>query len=109
MDQIIKTAAAARPTNGRAGLLPAIPVTDGELLMRYSHHGDERAFAELVEKHGRLVWSVCWQVLREHHEIEDAFQATFFILAKRARTIRSSIRCAAGCTAWLIARRYVRG
>ncbi|MDZ4658319.1 MAG: sigma-70 family RNA polymerase sigma factor [Bythopirellula sp.] len=70
-------------------LLPAIAITDGELLMRYARHGDEAAFATLVEKHGRLVWTVCWQVLRQHHEIEDAFQSTFFILAKRARSIRS--------------------
>jgi RNA polymerase sigma factor (sigma-70 family) len=72
-----------------AVLVPPIPVTDGELLMRFARHGDDAAFTQLVEKHGRLVWTVCWQVLRQHHEIEDAFQATFFILAKRARSIRS--------------------
>ena len=89
MSRIIRKPA-LRPSNGTAvAVLPAIPVTDGELLMRYARHGDDGAFAELVEKHGRLVWTVCWQVLRQHHEIEDAFQATFFILAKRARTIRS--------------------
>ena len=71
-------------------LIPAIAITDGELLMRFARHGDQAAFTTLVEKHGRLVWAVCWQVLREHHEIEDAFQSTFFILAKRARSIRSS-------------------
>ncbi len=70
-------------------LIPTIAITDGELLMRFSRHGDQAAFTTLVEKHGRLVWAVCWQVLREHHEIEDAFQSTFFILAKRARSIRS--------------------
>jgi RNA polymerase sigma factor (sigma-70 family) len=74
---------------GPAVLVPPIPVTDGELLMRFARHGDDAAFTQLVEKHGRLVWTVCWQVLRQHHEIEDAFQATFFILAKRARSIRS--------------------
>ncbi len=71
-------------------LIPAIAITDGELLMRFARHNDQAAFTTLVEKHGRLVWAVCWQVLREHHEIEDAFQSTFFILAKRARSIRSS-------------------
>lgn len=70
-------------------IVPAIAITDGELLMRFAHHGDEQAFATIVEKHGRLVWAVCWQVLREHHAIEDAFQSTFFILAKRAHSIRS--------------------
>jgi RNA polymerase sigma factor (sigma-70 family) len=89
MSRIIRKPA-LRPASGTTvAVLPPIPVTDGELLMRYARHGDDRAFAELVEKHGRLVWTVCWQVLRQHHEIEDAFQATFFILAKRARTIRS--------------------
>jgi RNA polymerase sigma factor (sigma-70 family) len=72
-----------------AAIVPAIAITDGELLMRFAQHGDEQAFAALVEKHGRLVWAVCWQVLRQHHEIEDAFQSTFFILAKRAGSIRS--------------------
>jgi RNA polymerase sigma factor (sigma-70 family) len=76
-------------TPSPAVLVPPIPVTDGELLMRFARHGDDAAFTQLVEKHGRLVWTVCWQVLRQHHEIEDAFQATFFILAKRARSIRS--------------------
>jgi RNA polymerase sigma factor (sigma-70 family) len=76
-------------TPSPAVLIPPIPVTDGELLMRFARHGDDAAFTQLVEKHGRLVWTVCWQVLRQHHEIEDAFQATFFILAKRARSIRS--------------------
>lgn len=71
-------------------LIPAIAITDSELLMRFARHNDQAAFTTLVEKHGRLVWAVCWQVLREHHEIEDAFQSTFFILAKRARSIRSS-------------------
>jgi RNA polymerase sigma factor (sigma-70 family) len=70
-------------------LVPAIAITDGELLMRFAKYGDQQAFAALVEKHGRLVWTVCWQVLREHHAIEDAFQSTFFILAKRAKSIRS--------------------
>jgi RNA polymerase sigma factor (sigma-70 family) len=76
-------------TPSTAVLVPPIPMTDGELLMRFARHGDDAAFTQLVEKHGRLVWTVCWQVLRQHHEIEDAFQATFFILAKRARSIRS--------------------
>lgn len=70
-------------------VIPTIAMTDGELLMQYARHGDEAAFAQIVQKHGRLVWSVCWQILRQHHEIEDAFQSTFFILAKRAGSIRS--------------------
>jgi RNA polymerase sigma factor (sigma-70 family) len=83
MERILENVAAATI------VIPPIPTTDGELLMQFARHGDQAAFAQLVQKHGRLVWTVCWQVLRQHHEIEDAFQSTFFILAKRARSIRS--------------------
>ena len=62
--------------------------TDGELIMRFVRHRDHEAFAQIVERHGRLVWIVCRQVLGQHHDVEDAFQATFLILAERARSIR---------------------
>jgi RNA polymerase sigma factor (sigma-70 family) len=73
----------------------AIVATDGELLMRFSQHRDHDAFAEIVERHGRLVWMICRQVLRHQQDVEDAFQATFLILARRARTIRASDSVAA--------------
>src|SRR5207248_1669100 len=62
---------------------------------RFVRHHDHWAFAEIVERHGRLVWMICRQVLRHHQDVEDAFQATFLILAQRARTIRSSDSTAA--------------
>ncbi|TWU29654.1 sigma-70 family RNA polymerase sigma factor [Bythopirellula polymerisocia] len=76
------------PTGNASAAVLDIPPTDGELLMRYRCHGDEEAFTELVEKHGPMVWTLCWQILRHHQDREDAFQATFLILAKRADTIR---------------------
>ncbi len=75
-----------------------IVATDGELLMRFVRHGDQNAFAEVVERHGRLVWMVCRQILRQHQDVEDAFQATFLILAQRAQAIRAADSAAA----WLL-------
>jgi RNA polymerase sigma factor (sigma-70 family) len=67
-----------------------IVATDGELLMRFVRHRDHDAFSQIVERHGRLVWMICYQVLRHLQDVEDAFQATFLILAERAHTIRAS-------------------
>ncbi|MEQ8838808.1 MAG: sigma-70 family RNA polymerase sigma factor, partial [Lacipirellulaceae bacterium] len=73
----------------------AIPPTDGERLMRFVRHRDEAAFAEVVESHSTLVWSVCWQILRQRQDAEDAFQATFLILARKAHTIKANDSAAA--------------
>lgn len=78
-----------------ASALPAAPVapivaTDGERLMRFRRHQDEAALAEVVEAHAPMVWGVCSQVLRHRQDIEDAFQATFLILARKAGAIRAA-------------------
>ncbi|WP_422925059.1 sigma-70 family RNA polymerase sigma factor [Singulisphaera sp. PoT] len=65
-------------------------LSDRQLLERYvSGSGDvaERAFASLVERHGPLVLRTCRGVLGEVHEAEDAFQATFLILSRRAGSL----------------------
>ncbi len=64
--------------------------SDGELLDRFVARDDETrsaAFEVLVHRHGPMVLDVCRNVLRNDHEAEDAFQATFLILARQARSI----------------------
>jgi RNA polymerase sigma factor (sigma-70 family) len=62
-------------------------LTDGQLLRAFIVQREETAFSELVRRHGRLVLHVCRQVLRHEQDAEDAFQATFLVLAKKAESI----------------------
>jgi RNA polymerase sigma factor (sigma-70 family) len=66
---------------------PADEPGDGELLGRFVRDHDEESFAALVRRHGPMVFDVCLRILREPHDAEDAFQATFLVLARRAGTI----------------------
>jgi Sigma-70 region 2 len=69
----------------------ATGMTDRELLDQFlarRDEGAEAAFAALVARHGPLVWSVCRSISSDSHSAEDAFQATFLILVRKAGSIR---------------------
>jgi RNA polymerase sigma factor (sigma-70 family) len=62
-------------------------MTEWQLLERFVSANDPDAFRVLIDRHGPMVLGVCRSVLREQHDVEDAFQNTFLALARHARTI----------------------
>src|SRR5690348_9482135 len=62
--------------------------SDGELLESFIRDWDGDAFAHLVHRHGAMVWGVCGRALADCHDREDAFQAVFLVLLRKASSVR---------------------
>jgi RNA polymerase sigma factor (sigma-70 family) len=73
---------------GLVAVLHDRAATDRDLLERFVSRRDEAAFAALLERHGAMVLGVCRRVLHDAHDAEDACQATFLALARKAPSVR---------------------
>ena len=69
-----------------------LPTGDGALLASFLATGDEAAFEAIVARHGSMVLGVCRRVLGDRHDADDAFQATFLVLVRKARQLRDADR-----------------
>jgi RNA polymerase sigma factor (sigma-70 family) len=71
--------------------------SDRQLVERVLGQRDGAALQAIVHRHGAMVYRVCWRVLRHTQDTEDAFQATFLVLAQKLRTVRKH----ASLASWL--------
>lgn len=85
-------------------------LNDRDLVRRFIQDADESAFAAIVQRYQRLVMSVCRRVIGHEAEAEDAFQATFIVLARRPKSIRlaDSLSSWLYTVAWRTSRRLVK-
>jgi RNA polymerase sigma factor (sigma-70 family) len=85
---------------------PTVPATDANLLERFVRCRDEEAFAAIVGRHGPLVYGVCRRLLTDADAVDDCFQATFLVLARRA----ASVQAPEALAGWLygVSRRIAR-
>jgi RNA polymerase sigma factor (sigma-70 family) len=93
---------------GRSGALQGdLGQTDAQLVERFARRRDEPAFAALVVRHGPMVLGVCRRLLPDAQDAEDAFQAAFLVLARRAAAIQRRTLLAAWLhgVAWRVALR----
>ncbi len=72
-----------------------VGISDGQLMERFAIARDEGAFEALVDRLGPMVLGVCRRILSDPHEVDDAFQATFLILVRKARALRDGDRVGA--------------
>jgi RNA polymerase sigma factor (sigma-70 family) len=66
---------------------PGLDLSDGQLLELFTARREEAAFEALVRRHGPLVLGACRRALRDPHDADDAFQATFLVLARKAHAL----------------------
>jgi RNA polymerase sigma factor (sigma-70 family) len=65
-----------------------VDLTDGQLLDCFVNRREIMALEDLVRRHSTMVWNVCRRILHNHHDAEDAFQATFLVLVRKAASIK---------------------
>jgi hypothetical protein len=92
--------AAARQFQRLFGAGTSSGLPDDQLLARFVSGRDDAAFEALVQRHGPMVLSVCQGVLKDPNDSQDAFQATFRVLVRKAGRSAPAVRSGAGSTGW---------
>jgi RNA polymerase sigma factor (sigma-70 family) len=80
-----------------------IGASESQLLDRFLSRGDEEAFEPILRRHGPMVLGICRRILSDPNDVDDAFQATFLVLVRKARSIRN--RAVLGTWLYGVARR----